>query len=86
MTDETTGAPDPYHHPHLHDAHSVPDGDDYDNLDADLPHEAPEGASGNDLRWVWREVRKRVFIKLRTSLNYTYSRRSGWIQLSHRAS
>ena len=39
----------------------------HDPLD-DMPHDSHDGASGNDLRWVWREVRKRVFIKLPFSL------------------
>ena len=30
--------------------------------------DASDGASGGDLRWVWREARKRVFIKLPFSL------------------
>ncbi|HEY0074270.1 MAG TPA: hypothetical protein VGB77_09220, partial [Abditibacteriaceae bacterium] len=41
-------------------------------LGDDLPHDssgdAHDSASGGDLRWVWREVRKRVFIKLPFSL------------------
>ncbi len=61
MTDETTGAPEPEPQP-------TPDGDDLGNFEDDLPAESPDTASGNDLRWVWREVRKRVFIKLPFSL------------------
>lgn len=61
MTDETTGAPEPEPQP-------TPGGDNFDNFDDDLSSESPDGASGNDLRWVWREVRKRVFIKLPFSL------------------
>ena len=61
MTDETTGAPEPKPQP-------APGGDNFENLEDDLPADSPDGASGNDLRWVWREVRKRVFIKLPFSL------------------
>jgi hypothetical protein len=39
-----------------------------DDLPQDAPGDSPDGASGGDLRWVWREVRKRVFIKLPFSL------------------
>ena len=61
MTDETTGAPES-------DGQAMPGSDDFDQLEDDLPADSPDSASGNDLRWVWREVRKRVFIKLPFSL------------------
>lgn len=50
--------------------HSGAGGSGHDLLGVDLPHDSPgaDGASGGDLRWVWREVRKRVFIKLPFSL------------------
>src|SRR5690349_5625806 len=64
MTDETTGAPEPEES----EPQPAPGGDDLDNFEDEQPTESPDGASGNDLRWVWREVRKRVFIKLPFSL------------------
>lgn len=61
MTDDTSGALEPQHQPAPGDLLGG-------HLDDDLPSESPDSASGNDLRWVWREVRKRVFIKLPFSL------------------
>lgn len=64
MTDETTGAPESDDN----EPQPAPDGENLENFSDDLPADSPDGASGNDLRWVWREVRKRVFIKLPFSL------------------
>lgn len=39
-----------------------------DSLDDNFHDDNQDASSGGDLRWVWREVRKRVFIKLPFSL------------------
>lgn len=64
MTDESTGAPESDEN----EPQPTPDSDNLENFEDDLSADSPDGASGNDLRWVWREVRKRVFIKLPFSL------------------
>jgi hypothetical protein len=72
MTEDTTGVPPTGHPPtensHAPDTHAPVEthGANEEHPDDHLEH--PDASASGDLRWVWREVRKRVFIKLPFSL------------------